>query len=245
MSSPSSPSPVDSTAVFRDGWAVYQKFLTHNWMRHREVYGAFREAAARCPNRPLSIADFGCGDACCTIAALASLPVQRFIAVDQVGPLLQCIPPQLTHRHCDVALLEGDLLTVAARPPTEPVDLVLTAYSVHHLSTTDKQTFFEHAGRWLKPDGRLVLIDLMCQPGENRRAYLDRFHDIAQREFSGFTEAERSLVREHMEGCDFPEEIAVWQQLLHDAGFSPPQLRYRDELALYGVLECQTVGTTT
>lgn len=239
MTSAASPSPVDSSAVFRDGWAVYQKFLTHNWMRHREVYGAFRQAAERGPRRPLTVADFGCGDASCTLAALQPVAVRKFIAIDQVGALLQSIPPRLAGSGWEVELLEGDLLAVAASRPSQPVDLALAAYSVHHLSTTAKRTFFEQVRRWLKPEGRFVLIDLMSLPGESRRGYLDRIHDIANREFTGFTPEERTMVREHMENYDFPEEIATWQRLLIEAGFRSPQLQYRDDRNLFGVLESE------
>ncbi len=229
----------DSAAVFRRSWDVYQKFVTHNWMRHREVYGALREVIARrFGGGAISLADFGCGDAACTIAALEGTPVRQFIAVDRVPALLESARTALESRGCAVLTIEADLLEAVASPPSAPMDVLLAAYSLHHLSEPEKQQWLREARNWISDGGRLVLIDLLRRPGESRRRYLDRFYRHAGQRFGAFSPAEHTIVREHMEACDFPVTQAAWSELAASAGWNTPRLVYRDGDDLFAVLTC-------
>jgi trans-aconitate methyltransferase len=197
--------PADPADVFRRAWRLYEKFITHNWMRHREVYDAVRQIADGYGGS-LSVADFGCGDGCCTLRALAGLPLTRYIAVDRLRPLLDAIPARLP-RGVAAELIEGDLATVVADPPEQPVDLLLAAYSLHHLPTEEKREFLRRARRWMAPQGRLVIVDLLRRADE-----------------------------EHMEACDVPETLATMQELCMAAGWRSPRLVYRDPEEFFAVL---------
>lgn len=228
----------DSAAVFRQSWHVYQKFVTHNWMRHREVYATLRQLVRERFPGGVSIADFGCGDASCTLAALRDVPLSRFVAVDRVRALLEAAQSQAAGHGYRAELFEADLAVAAAQPPAAPVDVLLAAYAVHHLTTPDKQRWLSNVQRWVTPRGRLVLIDLLRRPGETRRRYLDRFHAHAANRFGAFAGTERAIVREHMEACDFPETQAGWSDLCRAAGWTTPRLAYRDPDGFYAVLTC-------
>lgn len=239
MQNASAP-PADSADVFRRAWRLYEKFIAHNWMRHREVYAAVRRIAAGSVGA-LSVADFGCGDGCCTLPALADLRLTRYIAVDRLRPLLDRIPAQMPPGVA-AELIEGDLATVVADPPASPVNLLLAAYSLHHLSTAGKGDFLRGARRWVGPGGRLVLVDVLRRGDETRRRFLDRFHRHAARCFRSFTPEERETVREHMEACDFPETLATLQELCGGAGWTSPRLVYRDPEEFFAVLTSRPAG---
>lgn len=225
---------VDSADVFRRSWAVYEKFVTHNWMRHREVYDVVRLVASRWDGK-FSAADFGCGDGSCTLGALGGLPLVRYVAVDRVRSLLDAIPARIGPATA-VELIEGDLGGVVARSPARPVELLLASYSLHHLRAEEKREFLRSARNWIAPRGRLVIVDLLRSAGECRRRYLDRFHRHASRFFRAFAPVEQQLVREHMEACDFPEKLTTLQDLCTSAGWSSPRLAYRDPDRFYAVL---------
>ena len=225
-----------SADVFHRSWNVYRKFVRHDWMCHRAVYGTMRELVSRWFDRPFSVADFGCGDGSSTLDALSDLPLQRYMAVDRVGLLLEAVAGRLKECGCEVTLHDGDLAEVVGTPPQEPVDLVLCAFSLHHLNGDEKQSFLRHVRSWLQPQGRLVLVDLLRRPAESRLRYLVRFHRHASGSFGAFTADERALVREHMEACDFPETLQTLCDMLTSSGFVSPRLAFRDRNEFYGVL---------
>ncbi len=226
--------PADPADVFRRAWGLYEKFIAHNWMRHREVYQAVRRIAAGYVGS-LSVADFGCGDGCCTLRALTDLPLTRYIGVDRLRSLLDEIPAHLPPGVA-AELIAGDLATVVADPPEQPVDLLLAAYSLHHLPTEEKGAFLRSARRWVSPGGRFVMVDLLRGYGENRRRYLDRFHRHVARVFRSLTPVEQETVHEHMEACDVPESLATMQDLCTSAGWMSPRLVYRDREEFFAVL---------
>lgn len=228
------PPPADSAEVFRHAWRLYEKFIVHNWMRHREVYDVVRRVASR-HRTSLSLADFGCGDGRSTLRAVAGLPLTRYIAVDRLRPLLEKIPARLPPG-IEVELIEGDLAAVVADPPRQTVDLLLSAYSLHHLPSEAKGEFLRGARRWVGPEGRLVMVDVLRRTDENRRRYLDRFYRHAARRFRSFTPDEQERVREHMEACDYPESLETMQRLCTAAGWVSPRLAYRDREEFFAVL---------
>lgn len=228
------PPPADSAEVFRHAWRLYEKFIVHNWMRHREVYDVVRRVASR-HRTSLSLADFGCGDGRSTLRAVAGLPLTRYIAVDRLRPLLEKIPARLPPG-IEVELIEGDLAAVVADPPRQTVDLLLSAYSLHHLPSEAKGEFLRGARRWVGPEGRLVMVDVLRRTDENRRRYLDRFYRHAARRFRSFTPEEQERVREHMEACDYPESLETMQRLCTAAGWVSPRLAYRDREEFFAVL---------
>jgi cyclopropane fatty-acyl-phospholipid synthase-like methyltransferase len=234
----------DSADVFRRSWRAYEKFVTHNWMCHREVYAEVRRVAGRYQKDSLTIADFGCGDAACTAAALSDLPVSRFIGVDRVPALLDSAGERFRSRGCNVTLLEADLLSAVSQPPAEKVDLLLAAFSVHHLRSAEKQQFFTDARAWLKPGGRLVLIDLLTHSSDSRRQYLDRFARFLVRDCRAMSPDERQLVRDHMQSFDFPEPLPEWSRLLQTAGWNAPRLAFRDRRGFYMVLISAPAGSS-
>ncbi len=232
----------DGSAVFRAAWALYEKLVTHNDMRHREVYGELqhivreRFVTADGTLTPYRLADLGCGDGAWTAAAVSDHPPTDYLAVDLVELLVQAACERFRNLG---ACTEGwplHLVEAAARVPVKPFDLILASYSMHHLQTGEKRSMYRNLAGWMAEDATLVVIDVARGNGESRRDWLDRFHAVAQSEFTTLTDSDREAIRTHMEQCDFPETVSVLSELAVEARLST-RVRYRDPHRFYVVLE--------
>lgn len=223
--------------MFRRSWALYEKLVLNNDMRHREMGDCLHAVVTQRIARPYSLLDLGCGDAWSTSRALTGTPLQRYVGVDLVEASLELARRNLQGIASEVDLLVGDLATVWPTLDGQSFDLILASYSLHHLETPEDKTgvLFQSRKR-LGPDGLLILIDIMTRNHEDRRAYLERFHEQVRMSFSDLTDAERMEIRDHMEACDWPESHDGLQDLACRAGFTAPELLYRDESELYGCL---------
>lgn len=53
-------------------------------------------------------------------------------------------------------------------------DVVLAAFSIHHLEQSQKRELLQLVGRILRPAGCFCLVDVFRESGETRQDYLDR-----------------------------------------------------------------------
>jgi hypothetical protein len=70
-------------------------------------------------------------------------------------------------------------------------------------------------------DGGLFLIfEPANLEGETRAAYLERYEQFIESDWTALSPAERNILWTHVRTCDFPEQPSTWLQLGHDAGFT-------------------------
>jgi ubiquinone/menaquinone biosynthesis C-methylase UbiE len=110
--------------------------------------------------------DLGCGSGQLTLSLAGD--VDKVVAVD------------VSQRMIDLLLANAEtagLSNIDARAtPIEhleiapgSVDVIVSNYALHHLHDADKAAAVEHAARWLKPGGRLVVGDMMFGRGSEAR----------------------------------------------------------------------------
>ena len=104
------------------------------------------------------VADLGAGGGYFTFRLADAVgPTGKVYAVDIDKGNLDYIANQATKRGY------RNVETILAKPddpllPTTGVDLIFTCNTYHHL--TDRTEYFQSAARYLRPDGRVVVIDL-------------------------------------------------------------------------------------
>lgn len=166
------------------------------------------------------VLDIGAGTGLLTLAAAPK--VARVIAVDSSPAMCRHLEAELTRRSIDNA----DVLVGSASDlplPDKSVDLVLSNYCFHHLKDEDKRRALAEAIRVLRPNGRLVVGDMMFQIGLRQardRAVIFRFAgEMLRRGPAGILRIAKNAIRLLTGRGEHPASIEWWCHALHQAGF--------------------------
>ncbi|MCA0970250.1 MerR family transcriptional regulator [Halobacillus litoralis] len=91
------------------------------------------------------------------------------IGVDQSEEMLKMCREQ----HPEIDTRSGHFLQLPVM--SQSVDFITTSYALHHVKEEDKPLALEEMARVLKPNGRLVIADLMFDDEEGRRGVLRNY----------------------------------------------------------------------
>jgi SAM-dependent methyltransferase len=209
-------------------WQVYEKLLIHDYMDHRAFFSRLQaEVLARFP-RPVAILDLGCGDLAPILPLLETVPVRRYVGVDESATALAIAANRLDRLQVSGRLIQDDLLAALDRI-TGSFDLVLASFSLHHLANpADKLLALQRAGGLLAADGFFALIDVFSAESEPRERYLERWIANADRRYRALLPAERTLLFDHVRARDFPLSLNAWRAFGPQAGLSSVKLLLED-----------------
>ena len=212
--------PDDPAGFFQDGWPVYRKIVDNNYMFHREIYGDItRFIEERFQQRPISILDLGCGDASQTAAALRDCRVALYQGCDLSAVALGLAAQNLLPLSCPVKLVCAHLLE-GWSAVDEPFDVVFSSFALHHLAYAEKRRFFDLSQRAMKPDGVLLLVDVMREEHEDLASYLDAYLGHAATQWNALSEEEFAAVCKHVSENDFPETLSEYAAMAEASGFA-------------------------
>lgn len=185
----------------------------------------------------VAIADIGCGDLALLASMYRKLPtLKAFTGVDLSQPALELAKRELSilsdtahldwieqdllswsrneqpTRQLDSADIAPDGSSVTTPLPdgmnTAKFDVVICAFSVHHLHDEGKQEFlnnvFQHR---LKENGIILMADIFRTAGETREAYMDRFSTHIEREWKLLTQEQKTSILNHVLSNDFPAPL--------------------------------------
>lgn len=165
------------------------------------------------------VVDLGAGTGFLTFAAAPH--AASVIAVDVAAPMvaqLQQLAAAAGHTHVTARvadLAEFDL-------PAGSVDVVVSNYALHHLSHADKRALLTRARRWLRPDGRIVVADMMFGRGgsaHDRRVLRQKVVTLAGKGPGGVWRIVKNLVRFGLGvGSERPAPPEFWLRAFRDAG---------------------------
>jgi SAM-dependent methyltransferase len=209
---------IESTAIFRRNWSLYDLIAEHNYMHHREIYGTIAELLARCqPPNEYRVLDLGCGNARFLSACLTKTPPARYDGVDMSEAALTEARDYLAVLAGPVALHHGDLLEFA-ESTTERWDLVFTGYALHHLSADEKRRFFRAVARCLTENGWLLMVDVVREENQSRAEYLEGYLRLMREQWTEIPRAELESACEHVGTYDYPETVLSLDRMAGDAG---------------------------
>ncbi len=194
-------------------WSTYRAVVDHDLMQHRALTAALGEAleawlAARpAGSAPPRMVDLGCGDLAVMAPLLRRLPLGSYLGVDLSAPVLPRAAAALGPVPYPCQWLDQDLLAWAeAEPGPEPVDLLHSAFAIHHLSDDDKARFLRLCRRHLAPNGLFLWADVFRPPGEDRPAYVARYVDRIRRDWAVLAPEQQQPVIDHLSQFDFPPD---------------------------------------
>jgi len=207
-------------------WSTYRRVVDHDLMEHQALSAATTAAIegwlAQRPQgaAPPHMVDLGCGDLALLAPLLRRLPLGSYIGLDLSAPVLPRAATQLEGVPYPCAWREQDLLAWAeAEPEPEPVELLHSAFALHHLSDDDKARFLELCRRHLAPDGLLLWADVFREPGEAREAYVARYVERIRSGWTPLEPEQRQQVIDHLSQYDDPADRDVIQRSAEACGW--------------------------
>jgi cyclopropane fatty-acyl-phospholipid synthase-like methyltransferase len=219
---------------FERQWTSYRAIVEHDLMEHRAVAEAtataiqawFDARPATAP--PPHLLDLGCGDLALLAPLLQRLPLASYTGLDLTPAVLPLAQQALGSVPFPSHWVEGDLLAWATLGTAaegdavvgQPVDILHSAFAIHHLSDADKATFLQAARQRIAPGGLFIWIDVFRQAGENLEAYVARYTRRITTLWPQLTTEQQEHVISHLSRCDIPadrqaiaaaSEAAGWQ----------------------------------
>jgi SAM-dependent methyltransferase len=198
--------------LFDRQWSTYRAVVDHDLMQHRALTAALTQAveawlAARPAGAPLPrMVDLGCGDLAVMAPLLRRLPLGSYLGLDLSAAVLPRAAAALGPVAYPCRWREQDLLAWAEGEPADgPVDLLHSAFAIHHLADGDKARFLQRCRRRLAPGGLLLWADVFREPGENRAAYLARYSERV-RGWSPLEPEQQEAVIAHLSQFDVPAD---------------------------------------
>lgn len=213
-----------SAGLFQDMWGIYRKVVDNNYLNHREAYAALRQRLQG--QQPgFTFLDVACGDASFSAAALAGLPLGRYIGIDLSSAALHDAAVNIAALPCPAELRHGDFaewLTACE----EPVDVAWIGLSLHHLPFERKLEVMHQLRRLVGKSGTLLIYENTCGRWESRAGWMKRWGRQRTR-FSAFNGLEWLLLTTHVQSMDYPETVSGWMELGRRAGFREVREHYR------------------
>jgi ubiquinone/menaquinone biosynthesis C-methylase UbiE len=107
--------------------------------------------------QPSSILDFGCGNGNGTAFLMPHFPNAQYTLLDASNEMLQACGERFAEKK-DTQYVESYFQE--ADFPANSFDLVIAAFSLHHLKSEEKAEVFKKIYSWLRPGGVLTSSDL-------------------------------------------------------------------------------------
>jgi ubiquinone/menaquinone biosynthesis C-methylase UbiE len=218
---------------FNERGDVYQKVLTNNYMKHREIYDLLHKFFVNYFHKPFKMLDLGCGDARFVAQSLLNTNIASYQGIDLAEASLEiacnnmaCIPGEKTFSH-------GDIVSVVSQlEPSQPnsFDIILASFSLHHLNIEQKNRIIGQILQLLKANGVFILVDAVRREGENRETYIKRYLDNVNRDWQLLSKQEILMVETHISNNDFPETRETLDSIARKHGFLRVECLYRDPL---------------
>lgn len=218
-----------ATDLFAQRWDTYRQVVDLDLMEHRALATATAAALeawlqARPPSASAPrLVDLGCGDLAQLAPLLRRLPLAHYTGLDLCAEVLPRAAAQLggtayACSWCQLDLLAWALDPGAAQQPA--VQLVHSAYAVHHLSDPDKQRFLAGLRSRLAPDGLFLWADVFREPGESREQYLERYRQRIHQHWHALAGPGVQQVIDHISRHDLPADGRAIQRLAEASGWS-------------------------
>ena len=214
--------------LFQQQWATYRAVVQHDLMEHQEVAAATASAIDRwLAQRPVGAAlprmvDLGCGDLALLAPLLRRLPLAEYTGLDLTGAVLPLAQQALGPVPYPCRWLEADLQSWACGAEGDqpgPVDLLHSAFALHHLSDSEKASFLKAARQCISPTGLFLWVDVFRLPGESREVYLERYSQRIRGDWTVLSGEQKEQVLSHISSFDLPADRASIQAAAEASGW--------------------------
>jgi len=129
-------------------------------LREKALKGRLIDEAGISPGH--DVLDVGCGTGTLAILAKQRAPAARVVGLDGDPRVLEIARRKIAAAGLDVTLREG-LADDAELFAPASFDRILTSFVLHHLTPEERRAAFAAMRRWLRPGGRLHVLDFGAQ----------------------------------------------------------------------------------
>src|SRR5215470_15029765 len=175
----------------------------------------------------LCAVDLGIGTGCFTERFLNHFPNSRVLGIDGAQAMIELAKARLRSLASRVQFVIGDFRKLQALAPTKGiVDVVFSAYALHHLSRSDKETVLRQVVKLLVPGGWFVNADLIVADSPELQSRFQELHvaGIVERargsdsRFLDLTSTHRFLADLERKEADQPLTLAEDLELIRSSG---------------------------
>lgn len=224
---PASSPDFATVADYFNGWERYQQVIKHNYMEHVEIDRVLHQYLTERAPHPFSCLDLGCGDASFSARLLANLSPSAYTGVDLSATALELASQNLASLRIPISLKQQELQAFLSSCENR-FDVILSSFSIHHLSSDLKQAYLAQVKQNLNPGGVLLLVDVFRQEGESRQSYIDRYRENIYTYWTEISpEVQQSLIQ-HIIDSDYPEPESSFIKWSQNVGFKDINLIYQD-----------------
>jgi ubiquinone/menaquinone biosynthesis C-methylase UbiE len=212
-----------SDQIFNQHWGIYQKIVKYNYMKHRELRDILHDFLVKNFRDSFKILDIGCGDASFSAEVLSDTKVASYQGVDLSEAALNLAPANMKKISGEQIFVQNNFINVVGelvRSQTENFDVILSSFSLHHLSREEKENLIDALSHILKKQGVFILVDIILKAQETRENYLKRYLNYVMTEWHLITTEEFSLIENHVTSSDFPETQETFKTLAKKYNFS-------------------------
>ena len=184
------------------------------------------EAAKRIVPNAKNLLDIGCGAGNYTLKMLSKMPSLHCTLVDLSLPMLQKAQERVTDNGCTaVELVHGDIRNAPLKE--NHYDILLAGAVLHHLrDDRDWEMTFEKMFRLLKPNGCLMISDLVIQETKALSTYTWEKYASYLEDLGGKAYCQKVL--DYVEKEDSPRSMGYQLGLMKQVGFSKIEILHKN-----------------
>ena len=212
---------------FEQQWAVYRQVVEADLMEHAALTHATAKALRQwlktrpADAQPPAMADLGCGDLALLPPLLRQLPLGSYRGLDLSESVLELAARAMGEVSFPCRWEERNALEWAVSPPAgQPVDLIHSAFVLHHLDEAEKALFLSRARSHLAPGGMFLWADVFRLPGENREEYLTRYAQRIRAGWHPLSAEDRERVIDHLHCFDHPADVELIVATARECGWT-------------------------
>lgn len=207
---------------FFDSFYIYKKVIDNNYMFHKEMYtGVADILKATFANHSFAILDLGCGDATYISNVLKDFLVSNYTGVDLSQIATSLAAKNLPQNIASVKFIHDDFINaIQNQIAKNQFDVVFTSYALHHYPKNKKEEFFQLAHSLLKPNGILIVVDVILEANQSVAEYCKGINAFYANDCNKLSQTEIVAIASHINESDIPETINTYSEMARSAQFS-------------------------
>lgn len=223
-------------AFFERDWNTYHTIVAQDLMEHRALTTAceaalrawLRERQQTLPSAAApTMVDLGCGDLTALAPLLRQLPLGAYTGIDLTPTVLPLAAATLGPVPYPTVWRQGDLLNWATGHDPDSgsatndacVDIVHSAFAIHHLNDAEKRTVLQGVRERIAPSGLFLWADVFRRPGEPESAANARYGARVLAEWSPLSEEQKQHTIQHIQSLDHPADRSAIQATAEHCGW--------------------------